>query len=79
MITLYSSDNCPACEKAKQHLQTRNAKYVVKNISLSKQACNELSDLGFGSVPVLFDHEKKSLICVGYSKNEIDKYLKGGK
>jgi glutaredoxin len=54
MITVYSKNNCPFCDRAKQLLESKNVPYTEVNIENDTDARQMLVDKGLRSVPQIF-------------------------
>jgi len=55
MITIYTRDNCPFCDRAKSLLESRGVVYNVINIEDQPEAREFLIDQGLRSVPQIFN------------------------
>jgi glutaredoxin len=54
MITVYSKNNCPFCDRAKALLESKNITFNVINIEEQPEHRETLVDLGLRSVPQIF-------------------------
>ena len=54
MITVYSKNNCPFCDRAKQLLESKDVPYTEVNIEYDQDARQMLVDQGLRSVPQIF-------------------------
>ena len=54
MITVYSKNNCPFCDRAKALLESKGVPYTTINIEEEPKARETLVDLGLRSVPQIF-------------------------
>jgi len=54
MITVYSKNNCPFCDRAKQLLESKDVPYTEVNIENDQDARQMLVDQGLRSVPQIF-------------------------
>jgi len=54
MITIYSKNNCPFCDRAKALLESKGVPYTTINIEEQPDAREILVDLGLRSVPQIF-------------------------
>jgi len=54
MITIYSKNNCPFCDRAKQLLESKGVKYNEINIEYDPESRQMLVDKGLRSVPQIF-------------------------
>lgn len=81
MLTIYSKENCPFCDRAKQLLESRGVQYEEINVSENTQARDFLVEQGLRSVPQVF--KNKTLIPGGYqglagmSEEEFNTKIKG--
>ena len=64
MITVYSKDNCPFCDRAKQLLSNRGVEYTEINVSQNPEAREFLIEQGLRSVPQIY--RGTTLIQGGY-------------
>jgi glutaredoxin len=55
MITVYSKNNCPFCDRAKALLENKGVEYTVVNIEEAPEARELLVDQGLRSVPQIFN------------------------
>lgn len=55
MITVYSKNNCPFCDRAKSLLENKGVAYEVINIEEHPDAREFLVDQGLRSVPQIFN------------------------
>lgn len=55
MITVYSKNNCPFCDRAKALLENKGVDYKVVNIEQEPDAREFLVDQGLRSVPQIFN------------------------
>jgi len=55
MITVYSKNNCPFCDRAKALLESKGVEYKVVNIEETTDAREFLVDQGLRSVPQIFN------------------------
>lgn len=55
MITVYSKNNCPFCDRAKALLENKGVEYKVVNIEDEPDAREFLVDQGLRSVPQIFN------------------------
>jgi glutaredoxin len=55
MITVYSKNNCPFCDRAKALLESKGVEYTVVNIEEAPEARELLVDQGLRSVPQIFN------------------------
>ena len=54
MITVYSKNNCPFCERAKALLESRGVPFTEVNIENDAESRQMLLDKGLRSVPQIF-------------------------
>lgn len=55
MITVYSKNNCPFCDRAKALLENKGVEFKVVNIEDEPDAREFLVDQGLRSVPQIFN------------------------
>lgn len=55
MLTVYSKNNCPFCDRAKSLLESKGVVYNVINIEDQPDAREFLIDQGLRSVPQIFN------------------------
>ena len=55
MITVYSKNNCPFCDRAKALLENKGVEFKVINIENEPNAREFLVDQGLRSVPQIFN------------------------
>ena len=74
MVTIFSFQGCPYCDKAKRYLDSKGIAYEVHDIELNPEdaeACEKLS--GDTMVPVITADDKN--FVVGFDKAKIDALL----
>lgn len=54
MITVYSKNNCPFCDRAKALLESKEVPFNVINIEEQPEHRETLVDMGLRSVPQIF-------------------------
>ena len=54
MLTVYSKNNCPFCDRAKALLESKGVKYTEVNIEKDPESRQMLVDKGLRSVPQIF-------------------------
>jgi glutaredoxin 3 len=54
MITVYSKDSCPFCDRAKKLLESRGVEYREINVSQEPAAREFLIEQGLRSVPQIY-------------------------
>lgn len=54
MVTIYSKNNCPFCDRAKQLLENKGVQYTEVNIENDPESRQMLLDKGLRSVPQIF-------------------------
>jgi glutaredoxin len=64
MITVYSKNQCPFCDRAKQLLESREVKFTEINVSENPEAREYLLEQGLRSVPQIY--RGTTLIPGGY-------------
>lgn len=55
MITVYTKDTCPFCDRAKALLESKGIEYKTVNIGQDTDAREFLVDQGLRSVPQIFN------------------------
>jgi glutaredoxin len=55
MVTIYSKNNCPFCDRAKALLESRGVAYTEVNIENDPESRQMLLDKGLRSVPQIFN------------------------
>ena len=64
MLTLYTKDDCPYCDRAKALLESQGIEYTTVNVEIRTEAREFLVDQGLRSVPQIFNGT--TLIPGGY-------------
>ena len=64
MLTVYTKDNCPFCERAKALLENKGVQYNAINVGQQPEARQFLVDQGLRSVPQIFNGD--ALLEGGY-------------
>jgi len=54
MLTVYSKNNCPFCDRAKALLESKGVEYTEVNIEKDPESRQMLVDKGLRSVPQIF-------------------------
>ena len=54
MLTVYSKNNCPFCDRAKQLLESKGVPFTEVNIEYDPESRQMLVDKGLRSVPQIF-------------------------
>lgn len=54
MLTIYSKNNCPFCDRTKQLLESKNVPFNEINIENDAESRQMLLDKGLRSVPQIF-------------------------
>ena len=54
MLTVYSKNNCPFCDRAKQLLESKGVPFTEVNIEHDSESRQMLLDKGLRSVPQIF-------------------------
>ena len=54
MLTVYSKNNCPFCDRAKQLLESKGVPFTEVNIEYDPESRQMLLDKGLRSVPQIF-------------------------
>ena len=71
-VVVYTSNTCPYCTLAKNHLDEQGVTYTERNVQTDKEARQELMNMGHMGVPVVvIDGEE----IVGFDKDKIDEAL----
>ena len=74
MLTVFSFQECPYCQKLKRYLDSRGVEYEVRDIELSDEAREECEKIsGDLTVPVTTIDGKNYV--VGFDKKKIDELL----
>jgi glutaredoxin 3 len=55
MLTVYTKNHCPFCDRAKALLESKGVPYTTINIEEEPEARETLVDLGLRSVPQIFN------------------------
>jgi len=55
MLTVYTKNNCPYCDRAKALLESRGVEYTTINLEDQPEARNFLVEQGLRSVPQIFN------------------------
>ena len=58
MLTVYSKNNCPFCDKAKQLLNNNSVDYKTVNIDEDQEARSWLMTQGHRSVPQIYKDDE---------------------
>lgn len=53
MVTVYTKNSCPFCDRTKEFLDELKVEYVVRNIEEDDSNFQEVIDLGYHQVPVV--------------------------
>jgi glutaredoxin len=64
MLTVYTKDNCPFCDRAKALLENKGVQYNAINVGQQPDARQFLVDQGLRSVPQIFNGD--ALLEGGY-------------
>jgi glutaredoxin len=64
MLTVYTKDNCPFCDRAKALLENKGIQYNTINVGQQQDARQFLVDRGLRSVPQIFNGD--TLLEGGY-------------
>ncbi len=71
-VVVYTSSTCPYCTLVKDHLNGKGVEFAEKNVSIDREAREELMAKGHTGVPVVvIDGEE----VVGFNKEKIDSLL----
>lgn len=72
-VTIYTTNICPWCVKAKEFFKENNISYTEKNVQEKPDLANELLEKsGQMSVPVITIDDK---VLIGFNKERIKKAL----
>ncbi len=52
-ITVYSKSGCPECVFTKKYLETENVSYIEKRVDKNEDYLEEVTLLGYRSLPVI--------------------------
>ena len=63
-LTVYTKDNCPFCDMAKELLESKGVEFTTVNVSEKSEARDFLIEIGLRSVPQIFNGT--TLIQGGY-------------
>jgi glutaredoxin len=64
MLTIYTKDNCPFCDRAKALIESKGIEYTTINVGIRTEAREFLVDQGLRSVPQIFNGD--ALLQGGY-------------
>jgi len=73
-ITMYSSNGCPRCEKAKKFLGEKGYKFVERDIQFDKNAQQELRDMYVSGFPSFIIGNE---IIEGFDTKRIEAAMRG--
>ena len=74
ILTVFSFESCPYCQKLKRYLDSRGVDYEVRDIELDEEAAKEcLKISGDLTVPVTTIDGKNYVL--GFDKKKIDELL----
>ena len=71
-IEIYSTKTCTYCKKAKDYFDSKGLEYEVKMVDENPEYMNELTEMGFMSVPVIVMNDQ---IIKGFNKDVIEHLL----
>jgi len=75
-VTVYSTENCPWCHKAKDFLKSKNIEFENKDVGNDEEARNKMIEKsGQAGVPVL---DIDGTIIVGFDQEAIEKAVGSG-
>lgn len=57
IITLYSKNNCPACDRAKAQLTAAGVEFIIRNIDKDMEAMDWIVKQRHRSIPVLYRND----------------------
>lgn len=73
-ITIYGTDSCPWCHKAREFMKEHKIKFVNKNVGEDQKAAKEMIEKsGQQGVPVI---DVDGEIMVGFDEEKLRKLLK---
>ncbi len=73
-VTVYSTDTCPWCTKAKDYLRSKGVSYKVVNVGLDRNGAMEMvRKSGQQGVPVI---DIDGTIIIGFDQGRIDNLIK---
>jgi glutaredoxin len=58
MLTVYTKNNCAACDRLKAKLKQKNIEFEIKNIDLDLDSMDFLVKHHHRTVPVVYDGDK---------------------
>ena len=73
-LTMYMTEWCGFCKKARKYFQENNIAYLEKNIEKNPQAKREHKALGGGGIPVITLNGKKMR---GFSASRFESFYQG--
>ena len=74
MLTVYSSPSCGWCDKLKEYLTVKGAKFNVVDVSKSRENLDRLVKVsGQHAVPVTVGEHGE--VVIGFDKNKIDELI----
>jgi glutaredoxin-like protein NrdH len=73
MVTVYTKDNCAPCKGTKKFLTDHGVEFIEKNVQHDPAAFDELSKIGFNSVPVIVTQDDFSF--AGLNLQELRKLV----
>lgn len=73
-VTVYSTESCPWCHRAKEYLKANKVKFKDVNVGEDEKAAQEMIEKsGQMGVPVI---DVNGTIIVGFDKERLDEALK---
>ncbi|MAF99414.1 MAG: NrdH-redoxin [Nanoarchaeota archaeon] len=74
MITIYTKQSCPWCQKTKEFFKANNVKYKEKDVEKDEKAAKEMFELsGQPGVPVINTGDE---IIVGFDEAALKEAIK---
>ena len=72
-ITVYSTNTCPWCRKAKNYLKSKGAEFKEVNVGVDRQGAMEMArKSGQSGVPVI---DIDGNIIIGFDQERIDRLI----
>jgi len=71
-VVVYTSNTCRYCKSAKDYLTQKGVAFTEKNVSIDREARQELISQGFTGVPVI---KIGGEVVVGFKPEKIDELL----
>ncbi|NLP37239.1 MAG: glutaredoxin family protein [Firmicutes bacterium] len=71
-VIVYTSNTCPHCVSAKDYLTQKGIVFTEKNVSIDREARQELISQGFTGVPIIKIGDD---VVVGFKQDKLDELL----